>query len=220
MSKPIFWKNVSILVQTAISAAVAIKSISAAAEGVVAFDVAAPAVAPTDLKVGAWVLLRTVGASGLDQRVIRVKTYDEQAKTFVLDGEDTTLEDDFISGTFEVVHFGAGFRSTQTVAPSGGEVEWGDTSLIHKGLKTEGPGAVSAMTLSLTNLFQTDDPGYLECHKSFKAAETRAILLGFGKQAKMAFNCYAGAPGIPLGNAAVQHTVTLKAQGMPTLYAT
>ncbi|SFE88754.1 phage tail tube protein [Paracidovorax wautersii] len=215
MSKPIFWKNVSVRVQTALSAAVAIASVTHAAEGVLTFADNAPA----GLQDGSYVLLNTVGMDELNDRVIRVKGLDAAAKTFTLERENTTDYEELLSGSIQVVTFGAAFASVQTIAASGGEVDWGDVGTIHGGRKKRAPGMISSMSLAMTNLFKPDDPGFIECQKATRSSQTRAILLGFGKQAKMAFNAYPAAPGIPGGDTVVQTTVTLEAQSDPSLYA-
>ena len=59
----------------------------------------------------------------VNDRIFRIAGVNTTAKTFELEGEDTTLYDTFISGSYQIITFGASFQTVQTVSPSGGDYE-------------------------------------------------------------------------------------------------
>lgn len=126
--EPIFWTDVGVAVETAASAAITITAISKAAEGVVTYS-GAPVPEPED---GDIIVLRNVtGMSAVNDRAFRIADVDTVAKTFKLEGEDTTAYRAFKSGQAHVVTLGAEFRSVQEVAASGGDPVTASTSTIH-----------------------------------------------------------------------------------------
>ncbi|WP_343591909.1 phage tail tube protein [Paracidovorax wautersii] len=211
----IFWSNVGVDVETARAAPVAITGISKANPGVVTYG------GTVDPVNGAYVVLQVEGMSQVSSRVFRVANVNSTDNTFELDGEDTSDYDTFISGNFQVLTFGASFRSVQEIQVSGGEPEFADLTTIHVGIRRRAPVVVSPMSLVMNNLFDVADPGFVECHKAYKARTQRAIRLRFSNGARMAFAAYASAAGVPTGQAqqVVRTNVNLEAQGLPTVYA-
>jgi hypothetical protein len=84
MGATLFWTNVGVDVQTALSAAQTVDSISKAAPGVLAYQ-------GTDPANGDYVLLKVNGMHQLNEKVFRVANVNTAANTFQLEGEDTTL---------------------------------------------------------------------------------------------------------------------------------
>ena len=213
----LFWSNVGVDVGTASAEAITITAISKANPGVVTFS-GTPAVAPAN---GDYILLAVQGMHQVNERLFRVAEYNGTAKTFKLEGEDTTTYDTFIGGTARIVTFGASFSSVQNIQVSGGEYEKADLTTIHDAVKKQAPTVASPMTISMTNYFDLQDPGFVECNKAFKSKTTRAIRLRFGTGAKIAFVGYVGAAGVPTGQAqqAVMTPVTIDAQNLPSVWA-
>lgn len=213
--EPIFWTNVSISVQTAVSDAFSIESISKAVEGLVKFA----GVAPAELKSGAIVRLTDVnGMVAVNDRAFRVKSFDGAAKTFVLEGEDTTDYGNFTGGSAVVVTLGADFRSVQEVNASGGDFEKADITTVHGMLRRRRSTVQNPVTFAFTNLFDMGDPGFKECVKAHRSKTTRVIQLSFGTGPKILLVGAPAATGVPTGQAqgVVQTPVDIECQGVPT----
>lgn len=214
--EPIFWTNVGVSVQTAVSAAITLSAISKAAEGVVTYTGAAPA----GLEAGAVVHLKEVnGMIELTDRAFIVKSHDTAAKTFVLKGEDTTDYSDFVGGgSAVVVTMGASFRSIQDVSASGGDFEKADVTTIHSLLRRRRATVANPVTFSFTNLFDLDDPAFKECVKAHRSKTNRVIMFSFGTGPKILAVGAPAATGVPTGQAqgVVQTPVEIECQGMPT----
>lgn len=212
----IFWTNVGVDVETARATAIALSAISKAAIGVATYS---GAVNPQN---GDYIALKAEGMYQVSDRIFRIANVNTTAKTFELEGESTVDYDTFVSGSFEVITFGASFRSVQSIQVSGGEPEYADTTTIHDTVRKRAPTVVSPMSMAMTNLFDLADPGFKECNKAYKAKTTRAIRLRFGTGARMVLTGYASAAGVPTGQAqqVVQTTVSIEAQNLPTVYAT
>lgn len=214
--EPIFWTNVGVSVQTAVSAALTLSAISKASEGVVTYTGAAPA----GLEAGAVVHLKEVnGMIELTDRAFIVKSHDAAGKTFVLKGEDTSDYSDFVGGgTAVVVTMGASFRSIQDVSASGGDFEKADITTIHSLLRRRRSTVANPVTFSFTNLFDLDDPAFKECVKAHRSKTNRVIMFSFGTGPKILAVGAPAATGVPTGQAqgVVQTPVEIECQGMPT----
>lgn len=211
----LFWTNVGIDVQTALAAAVSITAITKASPGVCTYG---GAIHPAN---GDYIILSVNGMFQLDDRIFRIANVNTTAKTFELEGEDTTSYDTFASGSYQIITFGASFKTVQSISPSGGGYEEADLTTIHDVMRKSAPTIAQAMNFEMTNFFDLTDPGFVECNKAFKAKSKRAIRMRFGTGAKFLFNGYVGAAGTPTGQAlgAVQTPVSIKAQNLPTVYA-
>lgn len=215
MSDPIFWTNVGVSVQTAVTTPASITSISKAAEGLVTFTGSAP----PELVNGAIIHLKNVnGMIEVDDRAFRVKSFDGVAKTFVLEAEDTTDYTDFASGEFVVATMGASFRSIQDVSASGGDFEKADITTIHNLLRKRRATVANPVTFSFTNLFDLGDSGFKECVKAHRSKTNRIIMFSFGTGPKILAVGAPAATGVPTGQAqgVVQTPVEIECQGMPT----
>lgn len=215
MANPIFWTNVGIDVQTALAAAVTITAISKAATGVATYS---GAINPGN---GDYIVISANGMIQVHDRIFRIANVNTTAKTFELEGEDTTLYDTFIGGSYQIITFGASFNTVQSISPSGGDYEKADTTTIHDQMRKQVPTIAAPFTMSMTNFFDLTDPGFVECNKAYKSKTKRAIRLRFGTGPKMLMTGYVGAAGVPTGQAqgVVQTPVTIEAQNLPTVYA-
>ena len=215
MANPIFWTNVGIDVQTDLAKAVAITAISKATTGVVTYG---GAVHPA---AGDYITLQSQGMHQVNDRIFRIANVNTTAKTFELEGEDTTSYDTFISGSYQIITFGASFNTVQTVSPSGGDYEKADVTTIHDAVRKNVPTIAQPLTLAMTNIFDLTDPGFAECNKAYKSKSKRAFRLRFGTGAKILLTGYVGAAGVPTGQAqgVVQTPVSVEAQNLPTVYA-
>ncbi|MEG0051936.1 MAG: phage tail tube protein [Comamonas sp.] len=213
--EPIFWTNVGISVQTAVSAVFAIESISKEVEALVKFT----GNAPDGLETGAVVRLTDVnGMVAVNDRAFRVKAFDGAAKTFVLEGEDSTDYGTFTGGSAVVVTLGADFRSVQEINGSGGDFEKADITTVHGTLRRRRSTVQNPVTFGFTNLFDMGDPGFKECVKAHRSKTTRVIQLSFGGGPKILFVGAPAAAGVPTGQAqgVVQTPVDIECQGVPT----
>lgn len=212
----LFWTNVGVDVQTALATAVPVTAISKASPAVVTYS---GAVNPAD---GDYIVLQAQGLSQVHDRPFRIADVNTTAKTFTLVGEDTSASDEtFISGSYRVVTFGASFSTVQNINVSGGDYDTADLTTIHDSVKKNAPTTVNPMRMEMTNIFDVTDAGFIECNKAFKSKTTRVVRLRFGTGAKMLVTGYAGASGVPTGSAGqvVQTTVSIEAQGLPTVLA-
>lgn len=210
----IFWTNVGIDVQTALGAAIPITAITKAAVAVATYG---GSVNPAN---GDYVNLTAQGMHQVNDRIFRIANVNTTAKTFELEGEDSTTYDTHISGSAQVITFGASFSTVQTVSPSGGDYEKADLTTIHDAVRKNVPTIAQPLTLAMTNIFDLTDPGFAECNKAYKSKTKRAIRLRFGTGAKILLTGYVGAAGVPTGQAqgVVQTPVSIEAQNLPTVY--
>lgn len=215
MGQPIFWTNVGVDVQTALATAISISAISKAATAVVTYT------GGTNPANGDYIVVTSQGMSQVNDRPFRIANVNTVAKTFELEAEDSTSYDTFVSGSFQVVTYGASFASVQQISVSGGDYEKADLTTIHDQVRKNVPTVAGAMTLSMTNFFDMTDPGFVECNKAYKAKAKRAIRLRFGTGAKLLLVGYVGAAGVPTGQAqgVVQTAVSVEAQNLPTVLA-
>lgn len=212
---PIFWTNVGVDVQTALAAAITITNISKAATGVVSYS------GGVDPANGDYIALTANGMSEVGDRVFRIASVNGAANTFELEGENTTDYQTFVSGSFQVITFGASLTIAQNIAVSGGDTEFADVTTIHDLVRKRVPTIVSPMSLAMDNIFDLTDPGFIELNKAHKSKTKRAIRLRFGTGAKMVLTGYASAAGVPTGQAqgVVQMKMAIEAQNLPTVYA-
>lgn len=212
---PIFWTNVGVDVQTALAAAVTVTNISKASTGVVTYS---GAVDPTN---GDYITLTSNGMSEVADRVFRIANVNGAANTFELEAEDTTDYGTFVSGSYQVITYGASMTTAQNINVTGGETEYADVTTIHDLVRKRVPTIVSPMSLAMDNIFDLTDPAFVELNKAHKAKAKRAIRLRFGTGAKMVLTGYASAAGVPTGQAqgVVQMKVAIEAQNMPTVYS-
>lgn len=216
MATPIFWTNVGVDVQTALSTAQTVTGITKANPGVLTYSGA------DTFANGDYVLLTISGMYQLNDRILRVANVNTAANTFELEGEDTSLYDTFVSGSVQLITWGASFDTIQNVSPSGGDFEFADTTTIHDNVRKRAPVITSPMSFSMDSLFDLSGTAMQEVIKAYKNKSKRAIRFRFGSGAKMVFDGYVGASGVPTGQAqgVVQTKVQIEAQNVPTVYST
>ena len=215
MADPIFWSNVGVDVQTALSTAQTISAITKASTGVVTYVGADPT-------NGDYIVVTANGMTQVNDRIFRVANVNAGSNTLELEGEATTDYGTFTSGTFQIITYGASFNILLTIQVSGGDPEYADTTTIHDEVRKRAPTVVSPLSLSSDALFDLADPGFVEARKAYRAKTKRAILLRFGTGSKMAMNGYFSAAGVPTGQAqgVVQTRITIEAQNTPSVWTT
>ena len=213
---PIFWSNVGVDVQTALAAAITLSAISKAATGVCTYT------GGTNPATGDYINLTANGMFQVNSRPFRIANVNTGAKTFELEGEDTTLYDTFTSGSFQIITYGASMAVAQNIAVSGGEPEFADVTTIHDNVRKRVPTIVSPLSLAMDSIFDLADPAFIELNKAYKSKTQRSIRLRFGTGAKMLLTGFATASGVPTGQAqgVVQMKLGIEAQNLPTVYAT
>ena len=166
-------------------------------------------------------LVNAVGMSQVDGRIFRVSA--TGSGTFSLEGEDTTVYDDFTSGTFQVLTMGTSITSATTISASGGDATTIDTTTIHASVRTSIAGLPSALGYNFDNIWDIADPGQVALKRAADAGGQRALRFTFGLGGPiMVFNASVSFSGLPAG--AAQELVTTPASlalaGRPTYYAT
>lgn len=206
------WSNVAVAMQSALAASINITAISKATEGVVT--------ATNTLVAGDFVVLSVQGMRQVDDRVFRVKS--PTGSNFTLEGEDTTLFDTFTSGSLQKITFGTSITTATSIAASGGEFDFIDTTTIHQAARSQVPGLPSAASFAFDNIWDVSDAGLAAMKSASDSQAKRAFMFTFGVGGQiMLFNGYVGASLLPGG--AAQQLVTTKTaitmNGTPTYYA-
>lgn len=213
MADATIWKNVAVSMQSALASAVTITAITKANPGVAT-------AAAHGLTDGDVLYLEVEGMWQINERVVRVanKTTD----TFELEGIDTTSFDTFTSGTAKEITFGTSISTATDVSASGGEFDFIDTTTIHDNVKKQVPGLPSAISYSMTHIWDLTDAGQLAMKTASDAQAVRAFKFQFGSGGKIIyFAGYVGFVGLPGGSG--QDKVTTSAvitmNGTPTYYS-
>lgn len=202
---------------------VAVQTLLGTEKPITAITKANPAVASSvahGITDGAWVLLKLVGMSQLNYRVVRVDTV--LTDSFVLEGIDSTAFDDFVSGTAEVITFGAQAGTLQSFSPTGGEAAGIPVSTIHTDQDYEIPGNRTPIVIASNSLWVPSDPALLAM-KGFDDIKTPGcVLLTFATGAKVAFAAFMSCNISPQGDAGqvVTTSVGMRLRGLMTNYAT
>ena len=142
------WAGVAVAMQSALGSAVTISAITKASPAVVS----ATAHGFSD---GDYVLLSIQGMSQLDNKVVRVDNKTTDA--FDAEGIDSTLFETFSSGSASKITFGTTITSATTMAASGGDFDFIDTTTIHQLVKTQIPGLANPQTYTFDNLWDISD---------------------------------------------------------------
>lgn len=213
MASPIVWKNVSVLMQSAIAAIKAITAVTKASPGVVTS-------AGHGLLDGDMVYLEVQGMNQLNEKVVRVsaKTVD----TFALEGIDTTLFDTFSAGTLQKLTMGTSITTATTMNASGGEFAFIDSTTVHDDTKKQIPGLPSAISYQFDNIWDASDAGLLAMKSASDVQGKRAFKFQFGPGGKILyFAGYVGCTMLPGGQAQglVTTSAVITMNGTPTYYA-
>lgn len=208
------WKGVAVAMQSAIGTAVAITAISKASPGVVSASA-------HGFANGDYVLLSGLqGMAQVNNRILRVAA--SAAGTFALEGEDTTLNDTFISGNAQKLTFGTSFSTLLDCTVAGGDFSEIGTTTIHDNVATAKPGLPSALTISSNSIWDVSDPGLIAAKKASAVQAIRAFLITFQSGQKYLINGYIGCTLNPAGSAQEKVTTPIKitANGDGNSYAT
>jgi len=213
MSTPKKWSNVAIAMQSAIAAAKTLSAITLASPGVASSTA-------HGYSNGDFVLLAVQGMWQVDGMVVRVAGV--TADTFELEGVDTTAFDAFSSGTAEKLTFGTSIAGTTTLAASGGDFGFIDTTTVQGNAKSQIPDLPAPATYTMTQMWDISDAGLLAMKSASDAQAKRAFKFTFGTGGNiMVFDGYVGCSLLPGGSA--QQLVTSPAvitmHGKPNYYA-
>lgn len=216
MATGLFWSNVGVDVQTALSSAITITAISKANPAVVSYS------GGTDPSNGDYIVLSVNGMHQANDRILRVANVNAAGNTLELEGVDATGYDTFSSGSFQIVTFGASMTTVQGINVSGGDPEFSDITTVHDNVRKRVPTVVSPLQFSMDCRYDLSDAAYLELNRAYQAKTTRAIRLRFANGYKMLLTGYVAAAGVPTGQAqgVVQTKVSIEAQNVPQVYAT
>lgn len=208
------WSNVAVAVQSALSSAQTIDSITKASPGVLTYQGADPS-------NGDIVLLTVQGMHQVDGRLFRVANVVGASNTFELEGENTTSYDTFSSGTFEIVTFGTTLATAVSINASGGDFNMIDVTTIHDNVRKEIPGAANPSTFSFDNIWDVSDAGLVALKAASDSKAKRAIRYTFANGQKVYFCGYVGCTLLPTGAAQDKVTtpVVITMYGRPTTYS-
>ena len=156
----------------------------------------------------------------LNEKVARVIQL--TADTFSLEGVNTTLLDDFTSGTAQEITFGTTITTATSISASGGDFDFIDTTTIHDNVRKQIPGLPGAISYSMDHIWDATDAGLLAMKAASDIQAKRAFKFQFGAGGKILyFAGYVGCSLLPAGQA--QNLVTASAvitmNGTPTYYA-
>lgn len=207
------WKNVAVAMQSAIAAAKTITAITKASPAVVSS--VAHGYANGDI-----VYIESQGMRQVNERIFRVAGV--TTDSFQLEGEDSTLFDDFSSGTAQKITFGTSITTATSISASGGDFDMIDTTTIHAAQKSQIPGLPNPSVFNMDHIHDISDGGLKAMKVACDNQQKRAFMFQFGSGGqKMYFVGYVGASLLPGGQA--QQLVTtptaITMNGSPTYYA-
>ena len=207
------WAGVAVAMQSALAAADTISGITKANPAVVTATA-------HGLNNGDYVYLSVQGMYQLDAKVVRVanKTTD----TFECEGVNSTSYETFSSGTAEAITFGTTISTATSMAASGGDFDFIDTTTIHDLVRKQIPGTANPITYTFDNLWDIADAGQIAMKSASDAQALRAFKFTFGVGGPiMTFVGYVGFTGAPTGSAQdkVTASAVITAFGTPTYYS-
>jgi hypothetical protein len=212
------WSGVAVAMQSALGSN---KTITAIAVGATA-----TVTATHDFSAGDYVVFTVNGMYQLNGRVFRVLSVSTTV-SFVIEGTgsaslDTTGYSAFTSGTCNKITFGTSITTATSMAASGGDFDFVDTTTIHDLVKTQIPGSANPLSYSFDNLWDAADAGQIAMKTASDAQAQRAFKFTFGTGGPiMVFNGYVGYTGAPTGSAQdkVVSPAVVTAFGTPAIYA-
>jgi hypothetical protein len=208
------WSNVAVAIESTASAAQTVSAITRASPGVVTYTGADPT-------NGAFVRLTAQGMSQVDNRVFRVAAVNTVAKTFQLEGENTTNYGVFGSGSLQVLTFGTNMSTARGLSTSGGDFSLIDITTIHDNVERQVPGVQSAAVYTFDSIWSPNDAALVALRAASDLRQLRAVRFTFSNGAIVAFSGFIGATLLPVGNAQdlVTTQVVVTMFGRPTVYA-
>lgn len=215
MANVSLWSKVAVAVQSALSAAQTISSITKANPGVVTYVGADPV-------NGDFILLTVQGMSQVDGRIFRVANVNAGSNTLELEGENTTSYDTFTSGSFEIVTFGTTISVLTGLSASGGDFEFIDITTIHDSVRKQIPGVAAPAVYSFEAVWDVADAGLVALKAASDNKAKRAVRFTFANSQKLLFTGYIGCTLLAVGSAQDKVTtpVQITMEGRPTTYAT
>jgi hypothetical protein len=214
MANVSYWTKVAVDMQSAIGASQNVTAISKAAEGVLSYD-------GTDPSNGDYFLIIAQGMREVNNRIVRVKSVDGGANTFVLDDLNTTGFGTFTSGSMYPITFGTSFTTMLDFTAEGGEAELDDQSTIHDDIQVLAPTRFTATTYRSNSLWDTADAALLAANLASDTKAQRAFRFTFANGQKHAFYGYVGFPFVLGGTAPGKVTtpMTITSQGRASNWA-
>lgn len=204
-----FWSGVNFALESAAASAVAITGISNEDPAVVTHSGADPS-------NGELVRISAPGMTNLDDRVFRVAN--AGVGTFELEGLDSSLENAFVSGSFEVITYGTVLTNITDIASSGGEANKTTYQFLSEKVEREKTTGFSAIERTITMSWDPADAGIA----ALRALDglTRSIQLTFEDGSLFLFNGEIAFLEEPAGaaNELVTTTLVLSSQGKGTSY--
>lgn len=212
------WSNVAVAMQSALGAN---KTITAIAVGATA-----TVTATHDFVAGDYVVFDVLGMHQLNGQVRRVLSVSTTV-SFVVEGTggaslDTSGYAAFTSGTCNKITFGTPITTATSMAASGGDFDFIDTTTIHSAVKSQIPGSANPLSYSFDNLWDAADAGQIAMKLASDAQAKRAFKITFGTGGPiMVFNGYVGFIGAPTGSGQdkVVSPAVITAEGAPVYYA-
>lgn len=210
------WSGVAVAIQSALATAQTITAITKASPGVATYSGA------DNFANGDYVKITAQGMSQVDGRIFRVANVNTGAKTFELEGENTTSYDTFTSGTVEEVTFGTTMSTATGLSGSGGDFDFIDVTTIHDNVRKQIPGAASPATYTFESIWDVADAGLIALKAASDSQAQRAFRFTFPNGQKLVANGYIGATLLPVGQAQDKVTtqVVITMFGRPTVLAT
>lgn len=212
------WSNVAVAMQSALGAD---KTITAIAVGATA-----TVTATHDFSAGDYVVFDVQGMYQINGRAFRVLSVSTTV-SFVIEGTggaslSTADFDAFTSGTCNKITFGTSITTATSMAASGGDFDFIDTSTIHSNVKTQIPGSANPLSYSFDNLWDSTDAGQIAMKAASDAQAARAFKFTFGTGGPiMVFNGYVGFTGAPTGSGQdkIVAPAVITAFGAPSHYS-
>ncbi|WP_049810474.1 phage tail tube protein [Variovorax paradoxus] len=201
MSEVQLWSDVAVDVQTAL----------AAPKTITAITKASPAVASSvahGYADGDVLLLKVKGMIDLDYAVVRVDGSVTDA--FSLEGIDSTLFGDFVSGTAEKITFGASAATFTEVNAAGGESADVLVQTIHVRRGYNMPGNETPLVFTFGSLWVTDDPALVALKAASRARAVLAVRFTFSDGTLGLFAGVPAASMVPNGSAGALVTTPVK----------
>ncbi len=208
-----FWAGVILIMESAAATAVTIDGISKANPAVVSYT-------GTDPSNGDIVRITAPGMVETDERLFRVANVDTGADTFELEGHDSSNENDFASGEFEVLTFGTTVDELTEISPAGGEPVKTTYQFLEEKVQREKTVGRNATSISITKAWNPANAS-AAILRGFDGL-TKAFLLTFEGGQKYYFNGEVSFLEAPLGaaNELVTTSLEISSQGKGTAYGT
>lgn len=209
------WSGVAVAVQSALAASQTITAVTKANPGVATYS------GSDTYANGDYIVMTAVGMSQINGRVFRVANVNTGAKTFELEGENTTSYDTFTSGSVQEITFGTTMTTATGLSATGGDFSFIDTTTIHDNVRTQVPGVANPATYTFESIWDASDTALQALKAASDAQAQRAIRFTFANGQKVVFNGYIGATLLPTGNAQdkVVTQVVITMYGRPTIYS-